>query len=337
MDALLLTARCILGVVFLVAAAGKLFDLTGSRQALEGFGVPTRWARLAGPALPVAELAVAAALLVRPTAVIGAAAALALLVVFIAGVARAISQGRAPECHCFGQIHSEPAGPSTLVRNALLAALAVLVLVRGPGPSLDGGLGRLNGTQAALVAVAVLATLLAVALIQLWREKRGLERELEALRAGERPPGLPRGTPAPEFALPAVRGSAGSLAELLASGKRPVLVFVSTGCGPCLEMLPTLGRWQDSLGDALALAAVFSGEREAIERLCDEHDLSLALAQELDEILTLYALRVTPSAVLLDPDGTVAAAPAEGVPAIEGLIRSALSAREARGIAVHAG
>ena len=116
-----------------------------------------------------------------------------------------------------------------------------------------------------------------------------------------------------------------------------VFVFVSTRCGPCLEMLPALARWQESLTDSVTLAAIFSGEAEEIERLCQENELSRVLAQEADETFTAYALRATPSAVLIDANGVIAGAPAEGVPAIEALIRSAVAQSEPRGIVVHAG
>ena len=224
-----------------------------------------------------------------------------------------------------------------MARNALLAAPAVLIIAAGSGPSLNGGLGSLDGTQAALVATAAVAAILAVGVAQLWSDTRRLKRELERLTAAQAPPGLPRGAPAPEFALTPVRGSVSSLSELLGKSRRAVLVFVSTSCGPCLQMLPMLARWQESLADNLALTAVFSGEREAIDRLCKEHDLSAALAQESDEVFGLYALRATPSAVLIDTDGTIAGAPAEGVPAIEALIRSALAQSEPRQLVVHLG
>jgi uncharacterized membrane protein YphA (DoxX/SURF4 family)/thiol-disulfide isomerase/thioredoxin len=336
-NAILLTTRCLLAVVFLVAAVGKLFDLGGSRQALEEFGMSAQVARLAGPVLPITELAIAAALLIRPSAVAGAVGALCLLLVFIAGVARAMSQGRAPDCHCFGQIHSEPAGRSTLIRNAVLGALAIVIMVGGAGPSLDGGLESLTGTQAALVVTAILAAVLAAALAQLWGDKRALEHDLEMLTGRSQPAGLPRGTTAPEFAVKAVRGIAGSLHELMKPGKPAVLVFVSTSCGPCLQMLPSLGAWQQSLQASLSLTAVFSGEATEIERLVDEHDLEPALAQGDDEVFRLYQLRATPSAVLIQPDGVIAGAAAEGVPAIEVLIRSALAQDDPAELVVHSG
>jgi thiol-disulfide isomerase/thioredoxin/uncharacterized membrane protein YphA (DoxX/SURF4 family) len=321
-DALLLSIRCLLAAVFIVAAIGKLLDLDGSRRALVEFGGPARAAWLGGVLLPLAELAVAIALLFAGTARWGAVGALLLLLAFGAGVARAMARGEAPDCHCFGQIHSEPAGRSTLVRNAVLAAAAVVV-VAGPGPSLDGALGSLHGAQIALVATAALAAVLAVAVAQLWADRRRLRSELSAAHAAEAPPGLPRGTSAPDFELVAVRGTARSLAGLSERTRPTVLVFVSTACGPCLALLPSLAHWQDALSGSVVVAAIFEGAREDVERVSAAHGLSPVLAQKEQEAFELYALRATPSAVLIDDDGAIAGAPAEGVTAIEALVRTA--------------
>src|SRR4029079_10513856 len=82
-------------------------------------------------ALPLAELSVAALFLSDTTARWGAAAALALLAIFIGLIARSVIRGEKPNCHCFGQLHSTPVGWTTLARNAGLAAIAGLVLWRG--------------------------------------------------------------------------------------------------------------------------------------------------------------------------------------------------------------
>ncbi len=56
MAVLLLLARLLLSGVFAAAGATKLADLTGSRRAMRGFGLPSPLAAPAGIALPVAEL-----------------------------------------------------------------------------------------------------------------------------------------------------------------------------------------------------------------------------------------------------------------------------------------
>ena len=314
-----------LAAVFLIAAVGKLLDLSGSRRALGEFGVPSAFAPLGALLLPAAEIATAIALVLTPSARWGALGALLLLLAFAAAVARVMSQGRAPDCHCFGQLHSEPAGNATLIRNLVLAFPAVLVIARGPGPALDEALEGLTGTQIALVATAVLAALLALTVAQLWGERRRLARALAVASRANELPGLPRGTPAPAFALDPIRGTARSLDDILLEERPAVLVFVSTDCAPCLQMLPALSRWQNTLSRSLSIVAVFTGERPEIDRLSREHELSLVLAAESNQMVELYRLRLTPSAVLVDPEGILDESPAEGLAAIENLIRVALA------------
>src|SRR5688572_10702333 len=124
MDTMLLVARVLLAGVFGVAGLAKLADRPGSRQALIDFGLPATLVRSLGLLLPLAELAVAAALLPLTTAWWGALGALALLLVFGVGIAGNLARGRRPACHCFGQLHSAPAGRATLLRNGVLAVLA---------------------------------------------------------------------------------------------------------------------------------------------------------------------------------------------------------------------
>src|SRR6476659_9245030 len=114
MDTTLLIARLILAAVFAVAGVAKLIDREGSREGLEGFGVPPRLAKPGGIVLPLLEIATAVLLLPVATAWYGGVIALVLLLAFIGGIAYNMTQGRTPDCHCFGSLHSEPAGWSTL-------------------------------------------------------------------------------------------------------------------------------------------------------------------------------------------------------------------------------
>jgi uncharacterized membrane protein YphA (DoxX/SURF4 family) len=132
MDLALLAARLMLAVVFALAGVAKLADRVGSRQAVIDFGLPARLAHALALALPVAELAVAVALVPARTAWSGALGALALLAAFVVGIGYNLARGRSPDCHCFGQLHSQPVGWPTLARNAVLAAIAGLLVWQGP-------------------------------------------------------------------------------------------------------------------------------------------------------------------------------------------------------------
>src|SRR5438067_4473135 len=111
MDVMLLVgARVVLAMVFGAAGLAKLADRAGSRRALIGFGLPAALAAPLGVLLPLAELAVAVALIPAATAWWGAGGALALLLLFIVGVGTNLALGRKPDCRCFGQVAAGPVG-----------------------------------------------------------------------------------------------------------------------------------------------------------------------------------------------------------------------------------
>ncbi|MCA1682722.1 MAG: peroxiredoxin family protein [Actinobacteria bacterium] len=323
MDAFVLGARVLLAAVFATAGAAKLLDRAGSRKALMDFGVPARAAPILAMLLPLAELGSAAALLLRPSARWGALAALVLLVAFIAGIVRALSRGQTPDCHCFGQLHSAPAGRGTLARNALLALLAALVALRGPGPTIDGWVAARTAAELVAVGASVAAALLAAVALRLWLDNRRLRRDSARGHSHAVSP-LPVGAPAPGFSLLDLHGQKVTLESLLARGCPLALVFISPTCGPCQTLLPDLGRWQTVLANDLTVAVVSGGSSEENRPAAEEHGVSQVLLQQKWEVMEAYGVEATPAAVIVSADGTVASAPAEGAFTIEPLVRLTL-------------
>jgi hypothetical protein len=166
LDAALVVARLLLALVFLSAGVAKLADREGARRAIVEFGVPSALATPLGLLPPSGELVVATSLLPASTAWWGALGALALLSLFVVGISINLARGRKPDCHCFGQLHSAPAGWKTLARNGVLAGVAGFVLWQGyeggAGPSVVAWLGvfstaRVLGLLGGMVALALLA------------------------------------------------------------------------------------------------------------------------------------------------------------------------------------
>jgi peroxiredoxin/uncharacterized membrane protein YphA (DoxX/SURF4 family) len=336
MDPVLVIARLLLACVFALAGIAKLLDRDGSRRAAAGFGVPERLAGAVGILLPLAEIAVAVALIPAATAWWGAAAALALLLMFVVAIAANLARGRQPDCHCFGQIHSEPAGPSTLVRNGLLAAVAGLVVAQGPtggGPEVLGWLGGVADSgwagPVALVALALVAVegfLLFQLLMQngrLMLRLEDLEERFDAHDDGHDEDqesddeGLAAGAPAPAFALSGVHGETLTLDALRAPGKPVLLVFSDPGCGPCGALLPKVAEWQRQHGGSLTVALISRGSAAENRRRAAEHGLTHVLLQRDREVAQAYNVSGTPSAVLVGADGIVDGKPARGSAAIE--------------------
>jgi len=323
MDSVLIAARLGLAAVFFVAAFAKLADMPGSRAALEGFKVPARLVGAGSLALPAAEITSATLLVIAPTAQFGAALAVLLLLAFVGAIAAALRRGAAPDCHCFGQLHSRPAGAETLARNGVLAAVAVFVLAAGPGPGVDSWLTASSGAVVALAATALLAILLAYACFTLWRDNRRLtgrgvpSHQLPTLEAGQL---------VPEFDAIDVSGVSVTSGALLDGGRRSVLVFTSATCGPCVGLLPELARWRQMLTGRLAIHVLAAGDEAANRRLSEAHGMPVLLDQD-GRVARAFGVHATPSAFVIDETGRVASPVAAGAPSIEGLIRVALKRR----------
>lgn len=157
MSSVLLIARCVLALVFAIAAAGKLADLKGFRRTLVEFGVPAPFAGIGVVALPVVELAVAALLVPTATGRAAAGAALVLLLAFCLAVGRVLRRGERPDCGCLGRARASRVGPATLVRNAILGVLAALVLVGGAGAGMGAALDAVQRSPLAIGLAAAVA------------------------------------------------------------------------------------------------------------------------------------------------------------------------------------
>ena len=343
--ALGLVAGLVLATVFAAAGLGKLTDRAGTRKAVGEFGAPDR---LVGPLallLPVAELAVAIALLFAQTRSVGAVGALALLTVFSAAIGTSLARGQAPDCHCFGLLHSAPTSWKNLVRNALLAGLAAAGLVdSGPGPL--GWIGHLPPVEFLALAAGIVAASLAVgggfAFVSLLRSQGRVLLRLDTVetalrKAGIEIPddvrtlpelGIDPGSQAPAFTASTVSGDSTSLDDLLEPGLPLLLLFTSPSCGPCRALLPDVARWQTEHAEMLTLATLSSGDLVAITAEAEEHSLERVLVDQDLAILEAYQVTGTPSAVLISPDGQIASYLASGSDEIEQLVESALTSED---------
>ncbi len=352
MEIFLLIARLILTVVLGVAGAAKLADQAGSRRALAGFGVPEELAKLLAWWLPMTEIMVALALLPLATAWFGGCGALVLLLAFLLGIGVNLVRGRTPDCHCFGQLHSEPVSWNVFVRNAALAMLAAFIVVEGKenvGLSATAWMNEMNTNEGIrlLLSVAAVALLVSVLLLlaRALKQQAALLETVTALkkvidedyaelapveRADVAPPveGLPVGAPAPEFSFATLAGGELSLAELLAWGKPVLLLFVSPTCSPCRTLLPQVRAWQRDYGDVLTIALLSKGtEKEARGKLV-KYEVQPVLLQGESSIADEYQAKWTPAGVLLDRNGKIASPVTSGEAAIRALVTHAVATAE---------
>ena len=334
MELVLLIIRLVLFGIFAVAGIGKLLDLEGSEKAVKVFGVPEPLAKPLGILLPIAELVFAFCLLFVGLSWIGAIGALLLLVAFIIGMFVQMMSGNAPDCHCFGQIHSEPVGWKSLTRNFLIALLPIALIAAGRE---DQGhpLGETDAQVAQNVMLAILFVGFVVAasyLHRLTRENRKLARRIEFLETlenggapvqrdemGNPADAMPIGAPFPDFSLPDTAGRIVTFEHLLADYKPKVFLFVGPKCEPCKSLIPDFLRWREQFEGKVRLIFVSSGAADENTERFGEEIASGMLLQSDKELGKKVFCKWTPTALFVSADGNIAGHPAVGEGAIRDL------------------
>jgi thiol-disulfide isomerase/thioredoxin len=313
-DLLLILGRLLLAGVFAAAGVAKLTDPAGLRRMLTRFPIPLTLARPLALAIPLSELAVAAALVSTRLAWWGAVVALGLLGLFVFAVGTLLARGETVDCECFGRLGSRVSGWSLLVRNEMLAAVAGFVVWNGWTSSGGDILGWLFGLDDRDRAV-LLAGAIALGVVASTRRLRSrgwrpgsraattwLDRAIPPPAPsfpGFLPAGPPVGTAAPACELTDAVGARRSLAALLAAGRPVLVVFSHPTCAPCQALLAQIADWQQPLASRVTVGVV--GARQA-------------------EAATAYSVPAIPAAVLVRVDGTVGSRLAVGGDSVRALL-----------------
>ena len=348
MQVALFIARLFLALVFGVAGIAKAADKAGSRRAIIDFGVPERLASPLAWCLPFVEILVALSLIPLSTAWWGAMGALVLLLSFTIGIGVSLARGQAPDCRCFGQIHSEPVSWITFGRNLLLAAVAGFVVVQGkdnPGSSALDWLNDLKTGELIILILAIFITgLLAwicVVLNRVVKQQAELAGGLESIRAalsedGEILPvehkeatlpqeGLPIGARAPKFSLATVDGDKMSLDDLLEPGKFVLLLFAGPNCWGCKVLLPMVRAWERDYSDRLTICVLSNGNLDENQNKMSKYEASHLLLDERSKVADEYQAKWTPAAVLIHPDGRIASQNTYGDDPIREMVRDLIA------------
>lgn len=133
-----------------------------------------------------------------------------------------------------------------------------------------------------------------------------------------KPEGLPAGAPAPDFKAEMLNGETATLATYSSFNRKVALLFLSTHCVPCREILAKLkGQRAATQQAGIELVLVSGDEREDTEALVAELELDYPLLiapQTSNTFFSDYKISMTPSFCLLDLQGKVATS---GLPSIQ--------------------
>ena len=150
-------AQLFLGAVFVVSAVPKIANPRLFIFNVENYKLlPGPLAKAYGWTLPYVELATGVALVLGVQTKLASPVALLMLGSFVIAMVTAIARKQHVECTCFGLLYREKVGWSTVLRDAVLAALAVAVWLLPPWSPVGEALtGEVSGTGVATLALSV--------------------------------------------------------------------------------------------------------------------------------------------------------------------------------------
>jgi peroxiredoxin len=122
---------------------------------------------------------------------------------------------------------------------------------------------------------------------------------------------LQYGSKAPSFELMNHNGQMVKLEDL--KGQFILLNFISSTCKPCLFDFQKLSEIQQSLGSKLKIVTIVSdGNQDAVTAYKTENDFNWLVLNLNENIVLLesYQVKTFPAYILLNPDASIAMAPA---------------------------
>jgi len=138
--------------------------------------------------------------------------------------------------------------------------------------------------------------------------------------------GLPIGSPALAFNLPGLHGETVPLNALRVAGRRVLLLFTDPDCGPCDALLPVIGALQRDHSSKVLTSVIGRGSTEVNLVKSTEHGLYNVLIDEDGSVGRAYQVTEIPTAVIVNPDGTIGSLLAEGAEAVREMANQIIEA-----------
>lgn len=305
-----------------IACTAKVRDFGAFRNSLHSFGFPQPTHTFIGILTVGAEIA-ALALLVSSSLRWAGTFCLIIFLTFTSVSSLALLQGRRPQCQCFGNLTSGDIGSTTILRNAILASCALVLLPEHR--SFFHLIRSLNSSALVTVALSVCVVALVTLLIDILRRYGEALHTLDALGVDSvtHTPrrGLQPGESLPELALLDWDSHPVTLRHEVSISPRKPLVLLSSTCGHCDELIPSLRTLPATLDPGIVIVSGSTGgEHDRRFQGLRERGWSVLFTQSHD-LATTFHIAGFPTLVPLDEDGSVEGGVVLGRQGIEGFLR----------------
>lgn len=126
----ILTARLILGFLFVIVAIGKIYEPGAFANEISNYNIlPQQLVNISALILPWLELIIGILLISGVRVKANSIIAAILLIAFIAAVASAMARGLDINCGCYSNIKAEAVGWPKILENTGLLILSILILI----------------------------------------------------------------------------------------------------------------------------------------------------------------------------------------------------------------
>ncbi|WHY80028.1 redoxin domain-containing protein [Neobacillus sp. WH10] len=153
-----------------------------------------------------------------------------------------------------------------------------------------------------VIAAVVLVTLLTVAIVQAMDKKTDAPEKTSQASATKE--GLSIGAKAPDFELKTLTGETVKLSDL--KGKKVMLNFWATWCGPCKAEMPEMEQFFKQIGDDTVILAVNIDPQLDVQAFVDEYKLTFPILLDADDkVNETYQIISIPTTYFIDSKGII--------------------------------